>query len=101
MKDVEIKNGKPIVTETIVHKAVNVLRVQLGSLHYAKEFGIDLDQFFSPDVDIQTESFKAYAVERLASSGVNVTNVLEVEQILSTALTFEVTEQQTEGLVAR
>lgn len=101
MKDIEIKDGNPIVTETIVHKAVNVLKVQLGSLHYAQDFGIDLDQFFSPDVEIQTESFKAYAVERLAASGVNVTNVGQIDEILSTALNFEVTEQQTEGLVAR
>lgn len=101
MKDVEIKDGKPVVTETIVHKACNVLRVQEGSLHYAKDFGIDLDQFFSPDVDIQTESFKAYAVECLAKNGVNVTSVGQVDDILSVALNFEVTEQQTEGLVAR
>ena len=101
MKDITIIDGKPIITETIVHKAVNVLRVQEGSLFYAQDFGIDLAQFFSPDVDIQTESFKAYAVEKLASNGVNVTNVSEVNKILSTALNFEVTEQQTEGLVAR
>ena len=47
MIDIEIKDGKPQATETIVHKAYNVLRVQEGSLHYAKDFGIDLDQFLA------------------------------------------------------
>lgn len=101
MKDIGIKNGVPSVTDTIVHKAVNVLRVQEGSLHYAKEFGIDLDQFFSPDVNIQTESFKSYAVQKLAENGVNVIGVDEVERTLDAVFKFSVTEQQTEGLVSK
>lgn len=101
MKDIEIKNGVPSVTDTIVHKAVNVLRVQEGSLHYAKDFGIDLDQFFSPDVVIQTESFKSYAVQKLTENEVNVVGVEEIERALDSALTFNVAEQQTGGLVSK
>lgn len=101
MKDVEIKDGQPRVSETIVHKAVNILRVQEGSLYYAQDLGIDLNQFFSPDVDIQTESFKSYAVQKLAENGVNVTDVEEAEKTFDTLFNFEVTEQQTEGLVSK
>lgn len=100
MKDVEIKNGVPVVTETVVHKAVNVLRVQEGSLIYEPDFGIDLDMFFSPEVNIQTESFKAYAVEKLTENGINVIDVEEVDRVLDAAFNFTVTEQQTEGLLS-
>ena len=101
MIDIEIKDGRPQATETIVHKAYNVLRVQEGSLHYAKDFGIDLDQFFSPDVVIQTESFKSYAVQKLTENEVNVVGVEEIERALDSALTFNVAEQQTGGLVSK
>lgn len=85
-----------------VPKATNILSVQLGSLEYAQELGIDIDYFLSEDFEFQNESFKSYLVEVLARNGVNVAKVIELVESLSTKLTFEISPDETGGgLIAR
>jgi len=76
--------------DTATEKAGNVLSVQLGSLEYAPQLGIDLKYFLSEDFSFQNESFQAYLVEVLASSGINVSRVTKTVQDLFEQYTLEV-----------
>lgn len=68
-----------------VGKGTNVLSVQLGSLEYSPNFGIDFEYFLSEEFEFQNEAFKAYMLQRLAESSVNVSDVTEqVETLFST-----------------
>lgn len=82
-------------------KAANVLSVQLGSLEYAKDFGIDLRFFLNENFQFQNESFKAYCIQRLSESHVNVNQVLDVLGGLFRELTFVVgdSEKDTGGFI--
>lgn len=82
-------------------KGANVLSVQLGSLEYLPEFGVDLKFFIQEDFQIQNESFKSYLIQRLTESNVNVNAVIEVVESLIRRLTFVVgdTERETGGFI--
>jgi hypothetical protein len=58
-----------------VPKAANVLSVQLGSLEYAKDFGVDFRFFLDDGLQFQNESFRSYLVERLTRHQINVVDV--------------------------
>lgn len=87
--------------DTDVEKARNVLNVQLGSLEYEPDFGVDLEFFLDPNFEYQNASFEAYLVERLAQSSINVTSVINVVQALTTKLTLAVNSRQTETNLVR
>ncbi len=86
-----ITDGKDLgIARTDVARAANVLSVQLGSLEYAPNFGIDLKFFLTSEFQFQNESFKAYCVERLLAHQVNVVNAIEVLRQLDKSLIFSV-----------
>lgn len=88
--------------DTQVPKAANILSVQLGSLEYAQDFGIDLRYFLDEGFQFQNESFKAYLIEILANRGVNVASVIETFNDLFEKYTFNLSPEETStGLVAR
>lgn len=90
------------VLDTQVPKAQNILSVQLGSLEYAQDFGIDLRYFLSEDFKFQNESFKSYLIQVLSTNGINVAEVTEVFESLFGEYTFKITPpEQSGGLVAR
>lgn len=82
------------LVDSQVAKAANVLQVQQGSLEYAPTFGIDLEYFLQEGVFFQTESFKAYLIQRLAEENVNVSQVTEAIQTFLRHWTFEVGETE-------
>ncbi len=87
---VELNDGEDLtLADSIVSKAGNVLAVQLGDLEYASDFGVDLRFFLSSDFQFQNASFKAYLVQRLTESQVNVAQVLgTVNQLFETYTYF-------------
>jgi hypothetical protein len=89
------------VSDSIVPKAGNVLSVQLGTLEYAPDFGVDLRYFLTSDLQYQNESFKSYLIQRLTESQVNVSSVLESFETLFENLTFYVGDNNktTGGLI--
>ena len=90
------------VFDTQVSKAKNILSVQLGSLEYAQSFGIDLKYFLSENIKFQDSSFKSYLVERLANSGINIAEVIDLVETLSAKYTFKITPEETQdALIAR
>lgn len=82
-------------------RAGNVLSVQLGSLEYAPDFGVDLAYFLENPIQFQNESFKAYLVQRLTESQVNVTEVIQLLETFVGRLTFYVGDanQTTKGYI--
>jgi len=90
-----------VVMDSIVAKAGNVLSIQLGSLEYAPQFGVDLRFFLESDFIFQNESFKAYMIQRLTESQVNVSQVTEEIQSLFNKYTYFVGEAtvQNEGFI--
>lgn len=87
--------------DTATIKAANVLSVQLGSLEYAQDFGIDQRFFLSSDFQFQNESFKAYMIERLTQHQINVATVTETLEALFSRYVFAVSgaETSTEGFI--
>ncbi len=82
-------------------KAGNILSVQLANLEYAPELGIDLRYFLSEEFRFENESFKAYLIERLANSSINVTSVIDLVETLYTKYTFYIgNDENNNGLVA-
>lgn len=75
---------------TEVSKAGNVLSVQLQSLEYAPEFGVDLRYFLTSDFRFPNDALKAHFIQRLTESQITVTNVLETLNSLFEKLTFSV-----------
>lgn len=89
----EIVDGKDwLFQKSDLPKAANVLSVQLGSLEYAPNFGVDLSYFLNSDLQFQNESFNAYLVERLLNHQINVVNVTELVQTFYEAYTFSIGE---------
>lgn len=94
MKDIiSITNGEDLkVDSSIVPKAANLLSIQIGYLIYEPEFGIDLQFFLDNTIRFQTESFKAYLVQRLSQNFINVTEVSELIDTLSAQFNFNLDE---------
>jgi hypothetical protein len=102
MDIVELNEGEDMkVYDSIVSKAGNVLAVQIGALEYAQDFGVDLRFFLTTDFQLQTESFKAYLVQRLIEHQVNVAKVLDSVQTLVNKYNYLVgdTRQSNGGLI--
>ncbi len=73
-----VEDGRDLgLTDTEALKAANVLSVQLGSLEYAPDFGVDLSFFLDENFSFQKESFKAYLVQRLTEHQINVTRITD------------------------
>ena len=90
------------VFDTQVYRAANILSVQIDSLEYAKDLGIDLKYFLSPDFNFQNASFQAYLVQVLTAWGVNVTTVIETISQFITQFTFNVTQKkESTSLISR
>jgi hypothetical protein len=88
--------------DTQVPRAGNILSIQIGSLEYEPELGIDLRYFLSEDFRFQNESFRSYLIEILANNGINVASVTEEVENLFQQYTFNLTPEETGGgLVAR
>jgi len=100
--DIISTNGRDLgLARSDVARAGNVLSVQIGTLEYAPTFGIDLKYFLESDFSIQTDSFRAYLVQRLMEHQVNIVNVLSVFETLFETMTFFIGEDQNStGLIA-
>lgn len=71
--------GNDLPTQnSIAPKAGNVVNIQLGSLDFAPDFGVDLEYFITDDFQFQAASFQAYLVQRLTQHKVNVSKVINV-----------------------
>lgn len=96
------EGGDLIMLDTQLKKAENILSIQLGALEYAKSFGIDLKYFLNESYSFENESFKAYLIERLADSAINVTDVSDLVESLFSTYIFSIGDDQTQnGLMAR
>lgn len=83
-------------------KAGNILSIQIGSLEYAPELGIDLKYFLSEDFQFQNASFKSYLVQVLAENGINVATVVDTVENLFREYTFNIrAAESSTGLMAR
>lgn len=90
------------VYDTQTERAANILSVQLGSLEYAKDVGIDLRYFLTEKVEFQNDNFKGYIVQSLASRGINVASLQEVLKALSTDYNINLSPQDNStGLISR
>lgn len=88
--------------DTQTTRAANILSIQLGSLEYLPDFGIDLKYFLREDFSFQNESFKAYLIEVLANNGINVTSVLDEVMALHSKYTFNLAPIENDsGLISR
>lgn len=88
------------MVDTNVKRAENILSVQLASLVYAPEFGIDFKYFIDERFEFQNESFKAYLVRRLSDFGIDVTSVITLVEALYEKYTFNLAPtEQGDGFV--
>jgi hypothetical protein len=92
--DLRVLNSK-------TERAKNVLSVQLGSLEYASDFGVDLAYFMSEDYIFQNESFKAYLIQRLAESSIDVASVIETFETLYSSLVFNLSTENIGSAMVR
>jgi hypothetical protein len=101
MIDVVEINSDMRFYDTNVKRAENVLATQLGSLDYEPDFGIDLRYFLSEEFEFQNESFRAYLLQRLAESNIDVSSILEVVETLYTQYTFNLTGRENSTALVR
>lgn len=87
---VGFSGGDLVMFDAQTPKAANVLQVQIGSLEYAPDFGIDLRFFLDEDLQFQNESFKSYLIQRLSEHHINVNEVLETLEKFYLQFTFVV-----------
>lgn len=87
-------------TQTV--RAQNILSIQLQTLIYAPDFGIDLKYFLSEEFRFQDESFQSYLIQRLANYSINVSSLAVDPDFLSVAYQFNLTPaESTDSLVSR
>jgi len=90
------------LADTELERAANILSVQLGSLEYKPDFGIDLDFFLSPAYKFENESFKSYLMNILANNSINVASLVETIETFYRTYTFNLSDQVTStSLIAR
>lgn len=53
-----------------LYKCKNLLNVQVGSLYYALEFGIDMDFFMRNPINLSIETFKTYLINRIVNNNI-------------------------------
>lgn len=95
MKDITSFSGDDLtVIDTQISKATNVLQVQVGTLEYAPDFGIDLEFFIDEEFQFQNESFKAYLIQRLSEHHINVNQVVEMLSTFYMQYTFAVGDSE-------
>lgn len=100
---VQVEDGNDIgVYPTETMRAANWLSVQLGSLEYSPQVGIDLKYFLSEDFIFQNESFKSYLIETLINAGINVAGIDEVINSLYSDFIVKIDDNETStALIAR
>lgn len=103
MIDIVVNDSGELDTyDSQTNKAANVCNVQLGSLEYAPDFGVDLDYFLQPTYKFQDSSFQSYVVQVLASNGINVATITTTVQNLYQDLKINLAaEEQSSSLIAR
>lgn len=103
MIDITTSDSDGMATyNTQTHRAANLLQVQIGALEYAPNIGIDLKYFLADDLKFQNESFQAYLIQNLAEKSINVANVFETVESLSSTYIFNLTPDETStGMIAR
>ena len=101
MIDVDLVDNELTITDTVVHKAVNLVNTQIEYLVYEPNFGVDLDQFFQPGVEIQTATFKAYLIDRLTANNINVIKAEETGLNLQTLIDITVKDVNSKGFMAQ
>jgi hypothetical protein len=102
MDIVEIREGQDLgIADAAVMKAGNVLSIQLGSLEYAPDFGVDLKFFLQDSLQFQNESFRAYLVQRLTEHQINIAQVVETLETFTAMFSFSVGDanQSSKGLI--
>jgi hypothetical protein len=88
------------VFDSNVKKAENLLSIQLGSLDYAPDFGVDLRYFIDEQFQFQNESFQAYLIRRLAENSIDVASVVTAFESLYHQYTFNLSAtSSTDGFV--
>lgn len=65
------------IKDNVTPKAANVLNIQLGSLEYAPDFGVDFRFFMTSNFQFQNETFKSYVIERLLNHQISPIDVTE------------------------
>lgn len=102
MKDISSIGSDLNVIDTITVRARNILQVQIGSLEYAPELGIDLAYFLSEEFRFQTDAFRSYLIQRLAAYSINVTSVMGLKFDLGQNYVFTITPNATDSaLISR
>jgi hypothetical protein len=69
-------------SNTQVFRAKNILSIQIGSLTYAPDLGIDLDYFLNEEFSFQNISFQSYLVQRLSTYSINISSIVETVNAL-------------------
>lgn len=85
------------ILENDAPRAKNILSVQINTLFYAPDLGIDLKYFLNEEFRFQTESFKAYLVEKLSNYSINVASVDEIVNDLDRQFNFNLTPSENDG----
>lgn len=93
----DIRDGELVIYDSIVPKASNLLRTQIGSLEYLPDFGIDLDYFLNNPIAFQNESFKSYLIDKMAQNSINVTDAIETVEKLFNTLSLAVSPDNDKG----
>lgn len=102
MIDIADENTDLILLDTQAPKAKNILSVQLGSLEYEPDLGIDLEYFLKDDLRFQNESFKAYMIQVLANEGVRVSELKDTLYSLYAEYLFNIAPEENDtALIAR
>jgi hypothetical protein len=76
--------------DTSLFKAKNILETQIGFLEYAPDFGIDYNLFFGNDLEIQIETYQAYAISKLSENGINPLDLIQQDGKFDTLLNINI-----------
>ena len=78
MIDVQDITSDVNLLDTVIYQAENLLKTQAGFLAFAQDFGIDLDFFLMPNIEIAIEVFENYIQQELGARGIGIRDVQKV-----------------------
>jgi hypothetical protein len=92
MMDIVLIDTDLRILNSNVPKAENVVSIQLGSLEYAKDFGVDKRYFLTEQFEFQNEAYRSYLLQRLSESSIDVSTVTELISALDAKYSFLILE---------
>lgn len=99
MTDIQSIDTDIKLLDTVIYRADNLLKTQIGKLVYAADFGIELDFFLNADFEISTLVFENYIQQVIGEYGISIIAVEKIVEKFKDKLKLTLTDNNTAQMI--